>query len=159
MDRPRLILNYPWRSPSIVPATIQNIIKDKVVCDVGCAYGDLLVELSKFCKRAIGVENDKERLCVARQRGFEVEEVSIPLADVYYVWIGEASLPWVLETLKDRSGLLILAEGDIQKHLGGYELEIIIDEKFDEIAKLEGHESRDTFRIQIVSLPYGYHKG
>lgn len=142
------ILNYPYRSPLKVAEVLKDIIKDKVVCDVGCACGDLMFEFSKYCKSVLGVEHDKDRLNIAISRGFCVTKNIIPEADIYYVWVGDWGLPDVMEKLKGRKGKLILAEEDRRKELGGYEIEF----PFDELAKEEADNYRKTWHLQIVEL-------
>ena len=43
-------LEYPFRSPFKVVDALKDIVQDKVVCDVGCACGDLMVEFSNAVK-------------------------------------------------------------------------------------------------------------
>ena len=50
------VLKSPDRSPLVIAEAIKDIIEDKVVCDLGCAYGDLMIEMQKYAKEVIGVE-------------------------------------------------------------------------------------------------------
>ncbi len=78
-------------SPPETAEALKYIITGKVVCDVGCAYGDLLEAFSKYAKKVIGMERYPHRARVARAKGFEVTDGDalkdpIPKADVYYIW-------------------------------------------------------------------------
>ena len=78
-------------SPPETAEAIKDLIKDKVVCDLGCGFGDLLSYLAKYAKKVIGVERYNHRAEIARTRGFEVIlgdifEIDIPKADIYYLW-------------------------------------------------------------------------
>jgi len=142
------VLEYPYRSPLKVAEVLKDIIKDKVVCDVGCACGDLMFEFSKYAKKVVGVEHEEKRAKIARERGFEVYENTVPDADIYYVWVGDWGLPDVMEKLKGKKGRLILSEEDRRSELGGYEIEIPFDEK----AKEEVDNFRKVWYLQIVEL-------
>lgn len=80
----------PFRSPEAVSEAIQDIIKDKVVCELGCAEGDNMVFMSKYAKKVIGIDNNEERLSKAKERGLHVTNGNyyhtLPKADVYYFW-------------------------------------------------------------------------
>jgi predicted TPR repeat methyltransferase len=141
------VLNYPLRSPLKVAETIKDIIRDKIVCDVGCACGDLMFEFSKYCKKVIGIEYDKERVEIARKRGLEVVD-KLPDADVYYIWIGiDSSSDSVMNQLKSKKGTLILAEEDIRDEWGGYKINIPIDD----ISMID-HNNRKIWHLQVVEL-------
>lgn len=81
----------PYRTPLVVADAIKGIIKDKVVCELGCGEGDLMVAMSKYAKKVFGIEIDPERYKHALGRGFEISvtdyrKQDIPLAEVYYFW-------------------------------------------------------------------------
>jgi len=141
------VLDYPYRSPLKVAEALKDIIKDKVVCDVGCACGDLMVEFSKYANKVIGIECDKEKSEIAKKRGFQVVDI-VPNADVYYVWIGiDSSSEDVMNQLKTKKGKLILAEEDIQDKLGGYRINIPIDD----ISKIDSN-NRKIWHLQVLEL-------
>jgi len=144
------VLNYPLRSPLKVAETIKDIIRDKIVCDVGCACGDLMFEFSKYCKKVIGIEYDNNRAEIARKRGFEVVD-KLPNADVYYIWIGiDSSSENVMNQLKSKKGKLILAEDDRIEKLGGYELLFPIEE----VCTISNWYAKDKkiWHLQVVEL-------
>lgn len=76
------------------PATIElikDIIKDKVVCDVGCSTGEFMELMAKYAKEVIGIEEDKEIAEIASKKGFTIYNKNtffepLPKADVYYLW-------------------------------------------------------------------------
>jgi len=79
------------KTPPEVADLIQDIIKDKVVCDVGCGEGDFMEAMSKYAKKVIGIEEIEDRAKKARTKGFDVICDNsffnmLPVADVYYVW-------------------------------------------------------------------------
>ena len=83
---------WPFRCPvKFVAEAIKDIIADKVVCDVGCAEGDLMKAITPYCKRAIGVEIDQAKFYSAKSKGLEVYHQNIlvdaPEADIYFLWI------------------------------------------------------------------------
>ena len=142
------ILDYPYRSPLKVAEVLKELIKDKVVCDVGCACGDLMIEFSKYAKRVIGIEERKEEREITIKRGLEVVD-NLPDADVYYVWVGIDDLSF-LEMFKDKKGKLVLVEEDRIKELGGYEISMPIEE-VSTISNYIGND-RTIWHLQIVEL-------
>ena len=83
------------KTPPEVADLIQDIIKDKVVCDVGCGEGDFMEAMSKYAKKVIGIEEIEDRAKKARTKGFDVICDNsffnmLPVADVYYVWTRDA---------------------------------------------------------------------
>lgn len=78
-------------TPPEVADLISDIIKDKVVCDIGCGEGDFMQALEKHAKKVIGIEEVPQRAKKAKEKGFRViNECSffneLPEADVYYSW-------------------------------------------------------------------------
>lgn len=74
---------------------IQDVIKDKVVCDIGCGGGSFMKALSKYASRVHGIEEEEEWANVASEKGFEVMaenafSFTLPKADVYYCWSKDA---------------------------------------------------------------------
>ena len=85
-------IKAPYRSPLAIVEAMKDIIKDKVVCDVGCAYGDIMIEMKKYAKEVVGIDDKEDRITVAKERGLNVIKGDIfndliPEADVYYLWI------------------------------------------------------------------------
>lgn len=132
------VLDFPDRSPLTIAESIKDLLKDKVVCDVGCAAGDLMEAFKPFCKKVIGVEKNEEQARVAIGRGLEVTiGTEIPPADIYYVWVTSGNVENIMKGIK--SGIVILAEEDRNRKYGGSFLEIPIKER-----------NRDLWRLQIV---------
>ncbi len=83
----------PYRSPKAISESIKEIIKDKVVCDLGCGEGDNMVFMSKYAKKVVGLEYS-DRINPAIERGldvmrgdyYELDFDDFPKADVYYFW-------------------------------------------------------------------------
>lgn len=79
-----------------VAELISDVIKDKVVCDVGCGEGTFMDELMKNgAKACIGIEEEQEWAYTAAAKGYEVLHGSswfqpLPRADVYFLWTKDA---------------------------------------------------------------------
>lgn len=81
----------PHRSPMAVSEAIQDILKDKVVCELGCAEGDNMVFMSRYAKEIVGMELMESRYRHAEKRGVRIVvgdyfKDPLPKADVYYFW-------------------------------------------------------------------------
>lgn len=92
--RPRT--TSPFRSPRAVSEALQDILRGKVVCELGCAEGDNLVFMSRYAKSVFGMERQARRYALAQERGLEIVvgdylKDPIPDADVYYCWPDNAS--------------------------------------------------------------------
>lgn len=107
---PKMILsrNWPHRSPYIIGEVVKDIIRDKVVCDIGCAEGDQMSLFSLYAKEVVGVELNESRARVAIEHGFNVKlgnykEIGIPDADVYFCWIDPEEDALFLEFMHRRN--------------------------------------------------------
>jgi len=133
------ILEVPWRSPLVVVEAIKDIIKDKIVCDVECACGDLMVEMKKYVKSVVGMELNPDRVMVCKCRGLNVVcgnvfTDEIPDANVYYIWSDGGVIDLIPRIMK--KGIWIIAsdagEGEdveVEKlNLKGYWIEVPYDE-------------------------------
>ena len=81
----------PFRTPKVVADFISDLIKDKIVCDLGCGEGDNMVFMSQYAKEVIGFEYDKGRGSHAEEKGLNVIygdyfKDDLPPAEVYYFW-------------------------------------------------------------------------
>ncbi len=107
------ILQVPDRSPLAVVEAIKPYIKNKIVCELGSAAGDISLEMAKYAKHVIGVEIDKEQVKISRKRGLytirgDVTTFTPPEnVDVYYTWIGVQTTRKVFNHIK--KGLIIMA--------------------------------------------------
>lgn len=104
----------PYRSPMAVSDAISDIIKDKVVCELGCAEGDNLGFMSRYAKQVFGIERRPERYLCAQKRGFEVIVANflndpIPDADVYYLWPDRVERDAEKAFDRIKQGIVILA--------------------------------------------------
>jgi len=82
-------------TPPEVADLISDVIKDKVVCDVGCGEGTFMESLAKHAKHVIGIEEEEAWAYAAAAKGFEVLHSSswfqpLPKADVYFLWSKDA---------------------------------------------------------------------
>ena len=83
------------QTPEEISDLIKDIIKDKVVCDIGCGGGSFMKHLAKYAKRVHGIEEEEEWAKIASEKGFEVMAENafsfpLPKADVYYCWSKDA---------------------------------------------------------------------
>lgn len=105
-------MNYPDRSPLILAEVIQPIIQDKIVCDVGCGQGDLMVEFSKYAKHVIGVdymeywEIDNPNLDIIHENIYQLNK--FPKADVYHIWIAPKDIDAAISRIE--KGIIILGD-------------------------------------------------
>jgi len=91
IEKYQTILKTPYRSPLVVVDAIKDIIKDKVVCELGCAKGDLFPIFSKYAKEVKGLEYKPKYVDFCREQGYNVIQGDwdideLPEADVYYFW-------------------------------------------------------------------------
>ena len=91
LNKINLIRKAPARTPVVISYKIRNLIKNKVVCELGCAEGDNLILMSKYAKEVIGLDIDKKRLKHAQKRDLNVQLLNYRLdmiqkAEVYYFW-------------------------------------------------------------------------
>jgi len=83
-------------TPPEVAELISDVIKDKVVCDVGCGEGTFMEALERNgAKKCIGIEEEKEWAVTAADKGFSIFLGSswfqpLPEADVYWLWTRDA---------------------------------------------------------------------
>lgn len=79
------------QTPAEVADLIQDIIKDKVVCDIGCGGGSFMVAMFPHAKEVIGIEENEDWANYAANRGFSIYNNNawfhkLPEADIYYSW-------------------------------------------------------------------------
>lgn len=121
-----LVRNWPHRSPYVFTEVVRDVIRDKRVCDIGCAEGDQLAMFSKYAREVFGVELNKTRAQPALDRGFDViignyKDIGIPEADVYFSWIGAAEDAQFVEDLaatgRKATSLLFCRKGNHVKDI------------------------------------------
>jgi protein-L-isoaspartate O-methyltransferase len=81
----------PCRTPMAVSEAIEEIIKGKVVCELGSAEGDNMVFMARYARKVIGFEYDERRYRFAKDRGLHMVigdyyKDELPQAEVYYFW-------------------------------------------------------------------------
>mgnify|MGYP001492305688 CR=1 FL=1 len=100
----------PNRSPLAIVEALKPYIEGKVVCDVGCREGDMLVLFSKYAREVIGIEINVEQVEICHSKGLNVicgdMYKEIPKADVYYVWISKNINLSVLGTIRNSTVIL-----------------------------------------------------
>ena len=100
--------DFPWRSPLGLAEAVQDIIKDKVVCDLGCGEGDVMREMQQYAKEVFGVEYSARS---EKADGLNVIvgdwTKGVPYADVYHMWINPYVIYDAIEMLKDKKCTLL----------------------------------------------------
>ncbi|HIB78082.1 MAG TPA: hypothetical protein EYO58_10835 [Flavobacteriales bacterium] len=89
------VLKFPHRSALQLTNAIKPYIEGKVICDLGCACGDLLYSMKGTAKDIVGVERNLEHKkqinFVGADRDFiiwgDLFEIGVPPADIYFLWI------------------------------------------------------------------------
>ncbi len=102
-------------TPTIVAEFLKDIIQDKVVCDIGCRKGYLMLDFAKYAKGVIGIDNDENCLKICRKKGLNVikgdfETMEMPGADVYYIWSKNKFVERIVNDLRKRGqkGIVII---------------------------------------------------
>ena len=134
---------FPGKSPAVIAEVLKYIIKDKVVCDMGCGQGDLMLSFQKYAKKVIGIEKSPMCCRTCRKKGLEVIEgdycnVDFPEADVYYFFSYFENIKPAIERIK--KGIIIITG---VKECG----EIFLEEPLINIPHKEGGSD---FKIQII---------
>ena len=160
------ILKVPCRSPLAVVEKIKPYIKNKVVCELGSAVGDIALEMAKYAKKVIGVEIDEECVRISRKRGLyticaDVSNLpSLPeKIDVTYMWMDHKITRKVFDSIKN--GLIIVAGelgyGAKRGYVRGVEVKVL-DEIRDEYPQSQMHyvsyneRERETVKDNLAHL-------
>jgi hypothetical protein len=108
---------YPHRQTLDIVQHFEDIIHNKIVCDVGCGAGDILeyIRLNKLCKEVHGIEIDPSRF--HKRTNIKLGNVftdGLPEADVYILWLG-GNFPYE-ELFKKFTGDKIIIYMDSTEH-------------------------------------------
>lgn len=111
---------YPNRMCLDIVDHFKNIVKDKVVCDIGCGAGDILeyLRLRKLCKQVKGIEINENRYNPDRSyiQCRDVFQHDVPEADVYIIWIGINFAYKKLFTLIKKDAIILLLDSAENNH-------------------------------------------
>ena len=87
---------FTHSTPNEIADLIKDVIKDKIVCDIGCGDGTFMKAMSKYARHVIGIEYDEENCKEVQKKGFDVflydsffvplQDFITPPPDVYYLW-------------------------------------------------------------------------
>lgn len=132
------------QTPPEIADLIADVIKDKVVCDIGCGGGSFMKELARHAKRVHGIEEEREWAIVAAEKGFDVmaeNAFSFPLppADVYYCWSKDAMGIYLKARFEGTKGIFVFGH-TIRKCL------------LDFINTLNPEIRGDDFKVYITQL-------
>tara|TARA_S200000501_G_C20478761_1_gene592878 strand:- start:6 stop:494 length:489 start_codon:yes stop_codon:yes gene_type:complete len=126
INKINLIRKVPARTPIIISYEIRNLIKNKIVCEVGCAEGDNILLLSKYAKKVIGLDLNADRLKYAQSRKLDVQLSdyrlnSIPKVDIYYFWPSNSLrdipfLIWKIINNSNSNSIIISGCDNVVKH-------------------------------------------
>lgn len=123
-------------TPPEVAELISDVIKDKVVCDVGCGEGTFMEALrDNGAKQCIGIEEEEAWVVTASHKGFPVFHGSswfqpLPTADVYYLWTRDAMGVFLKAQYEGTKGTFVFGHtvrkslSDFLKDLGGEKREL-----------------------------------
>ena len=105
-------MNHPGQTPKEIAKLIEDIIQDKVVCDIGCGTGDFMDALARYAKQVIGIEIDLELAEFVANKGYKVYAQDsfvepLPNADVYYAWTRDALGVYLKAKLEGTKGTFI----------------------------------------------------
>lgn len=100
-------------TPNEIADLIQDIIKDKIVCDIGCGDGTFMMAMSKYAKEVIGIEFDEGEVKIARAKGFKIFNYDsfftiLPPADIYYLWTRDMMGVYLKAKEEGTKGIFIL---------------------------------------------------
>lgn len=115
------LVSFNRRSPLAVAQTLRPIIEGKVICDLGCGEGDLLIAFQECgASETIGVEMNVERANRGLERKLNIiienfMDIPLPVADIYYIWIENAYLPHIIEKASGKT--LVIGDYGIYKDL------------------------------------------
>ena len=111
---------YPNRMCLDIVDQFKNIVKDKVVCDIGCGAGDILeyLRLRKLCKQVKGIGINENRYNPDRSyiECRDVFQHDVPEADVYIIWIGINFAYKKLFTLIKKDAIILLLDSAEKNH-------------------------------------------
>ena len=152
---------YPNRVPFDVVEGLQRFIKGKVVCDLGCGGGDLLMAASKYASQVVGVERDPTRYALAKSHGLSVingdftQRGVIPKADVYFLWAGlevEQTVVRIFETIGHPCILFIMRRCQNAADLAGFTQRVIELDFKEEVSVVEGWELTGKFCAGMITF-------
>jgi hypothetical protein len=115
------ILKVPYRSPIETVKYIRPYIENKTVCELGCACGDLTIEMAQYAKHVMGIENDNDRINILKGLKSppnvqfiydDIFNMKIPQSEVYYCWIGVVENKLIVDKLTGRNATLMLNFGE-----------------------------------------------
>lgn len=87
-----MVQEFPFRSACTVPEGVKEYTTGKKVCDIGCAFGDMMHQFSKVAESVVGIELQEDRFRSSKERGLNVmcgnmfRIPNFPIVDVYYLW-------------------------------------------------------------------------
>jgi hypothetical protein len=101
------------QTPAEVADLISDVIKDKVVCDIGCGGGSFMDAMSRYAKKVFGIERHEDVAEYASERGFDVFHLDsfwheLPKADVYYSWSKDSMGVYLKAKHEGTKGIFIL---------------------------------------------------
>ncbi len=157
-----LVTLPPRRTPAIVSDKISGIIKNKVVCELGCAEGDNMLLMQRFAKEVIGIDLNNDRLGIAIKRKLDVRVSdyrvdNLPEADIYYFWPSNVLrdtpyLIWKIFKTQNFQGIIISgSDSSIRsERFISYIFSIFSCLKIINYNEGQGHREFGTFHLNIM---------
>ena len=160
----KLITLPPRRTPTVVSDEISQILKDKVVCELGCAEGDNMLLMGRYAKKINGIDLNKERLKYAIDRNLDVKELDyrtsrLPEADVYYFWPsnGLRDTPYLIWKIykknKKNSKIIFGADASVKSEkFISYVFSIFFDLRKLKYDEGNAHRQSGVFLLSIIDF-------
>jgi hypothetical protein len=158
-------MKRPYRSPIEVPDLLKDHITDKVVCEIGCMEGDLLMGFAKHAKKVYGLELNADRYDKLREvesrfdnievfyRGVSLDEGNdVPEADLYYFWITPSADEYLINKIK-KGKIACMTHGYHGKNKEWFREAFDKHEGTQELIKFTPKED-DKFARRWRKLPY-----
>ena len=148
----------PYRSPHAVMEIIKDVIQDKVVCDLGCGAGDLMVWMEEYAKKVMGIESNGLVVQESDKRGLNIIEgnifeIDLPDSDVYYLWVPLTphDIPKLKKVIEKKKGTWIFGVDPAEKEEAVI-LSLGLEGEWREIEYNEGEKLRQKgiFKVFIT---------
>lgn len=105
------------QTPREVADLIGDIIKDKIVCDIGCGEGNFMLSMARYARKVKGIEEEKYLVDSAVAKGFEIFPMNfwfqeLPSAEVYYSWTKDSMGVYLKAKHEGTKGIFIFGHSE-----------------------------------------------
>lgn len=86
---------YPYRAPMAIVEVLRPYVEGKTYCELGTHDGDIMLEVSKYAKSAVGIEWGPIQYdsCISKDLNVmlgDFNKIDVPKAEVYFIWCDDA---------------------------------------------------------------------